>query len=269
MKGRSQSRGRHNNIEPSFSNSPYLSSPIRPIAPKSRRKSQEGGDSLAPLRDVTISTGAITSPDSVRTTQTRHSSRQRAKLLQSDDCCSLADATVASVVTTRTLSRASPYLSSNRNGTATGRSKSTGRLRGSASNPKPPKLLLMPDEVDNMILEFKKRQHEERLLQMSKQKQEEATEKLETEEEESEGKEDVGKVEEGACKEERGDDVKSDDKGSDKTDAKEDEKEEEYEYEFSDDENTVDSKYCEELDDIKVMERIRAFDTKEKEASDN
>ena len=181
--GRSQSRGKHRSIDPSFDNSPYLSSPIRPIpsttsgnknrpAPSSSngkgQPNEDVADGIAPLRDITVSSK---SPTSLlrSTSRSRSAGRQRDADVD-DDGCSLADSTIC---TTRTAtkgnaaSRKSPYLmgagatntyGSNRSTSA----KRVGRgAKAATAKTKPPKLLLMPDEIDEMLLEFKQRQHEE------------------------------------------------------------------------------------------------------------
>eukprot|EP00563_Minutocellus_polymorphus_P011893 CAMPEP_0181063236 /NCGR_PEP_ID=MMETSP1070-20121207/23529_1 /TAXON_ID=265543 /ORGANISM="Minutocellus polymorphus, Strain NH13" /LENGTH=449 /DNA_ID=CAMNT_0023143409 /DNA_START=45 /DNA_END=1393 /DNA_ORIENTATION=- len=160
--GRSQSRGK--NIDPGLNNSPYLSSPIRPVpstsgksrTPGSKKQSQPNNsqDGLAPLRDITVSSK---SPTSLLKSTSRSRSAGRQRLLRRDDVddnASLADSTIC---TTRTTARPSPYLMGAGGSTSARR---TGQ-DATTSPKKPPKLLLMPDEVDELLLEFKQRQHEE------------------------------------------------------------------------------------------------------------
>ena len=186
--GRSQSRGKHRSIDPSFDNSPYLSSPIRPIpsttsgskhrpAPSSSngkgqsQPNEDVADGIAPLRDITVSSK---SPTSLlrSTSRSRSAGRQRDADVD-DDGCSLADSTIC---TTRTAtkgnaaSRKSPYLmgagatntyGSNRSTSAKRVGRSAKATSKTAKKKPLPKLLLMPDEIDEMLLEFKQRQHEE------------------------------------------------------------------------------------------------------------
>ena len=186
--GRSQSRGKHRSIDPSFDNSPYLSSPIRPIpsttsgskhrpAPSSSngkgqsQPNEDVADGIAPLRDITVSSKSPTSL--LRSTSRSQSAGRQRDADIDNDGCSLADSTIC---TTRTAtkgnaaSRKSPYLmgAGATNTYGSGRSTSAKRVgRGAKATSKTakkmplPKLLLMPDELDEMLLEFKQRQHEE------------------------------------------------------------------------------------------------------------
>ena len=182
--GRSQSRGKHRSIDPSFDNSPYLSSPIRPIPStsgggkklqhcaqcsngNSQNQSKEDiDDGIAPLRDITVSSK---SPTSLlrSTSRSRCVGRQRDA---DDDGCSLADSTICTTRTTKgnAVSRKSPYLmgaggtNTNSGGSRSASAKRVGRgAKAATAKTKPPKLLLMPDEIDEMLLEFEQRQHEE------------------------------------------------------------------------------------------------------------
>ena len=181
--GRSQSRGKNRPIDPSFDNSPYLSSPIRPIASStttsakknraqsSNNKSQTQcqDDGIAPLRDITVSSK---SPTSLlrSTSRSRSAGRQRrlshdADDTDADDGCSLANSTIC---TTRTAAkgnapRKSPYLMGSTGTKRVGRgaATTTSKVSAAAKKKPPPKLLLMPDEVDEMLLVFKQQQHEE------------------------------------------------------------------------------------------------------------
>ena len=189
--GRSNSRGKHRAIDPSFDNSPYLSSPIRPIPSttsggvgvgKNRQAQSSNGkgqtqpnedvaDGIAPLRDITVSSK---SPTSLlrSTSRSRSAGRQRDAEVDNDGC-SLADSTIC---TNRTATKGnapsckSPYLmgAGATNTYGSGGSTSAKRVgRGAKATSKTakkmplPKLLLMPDEIDEMLLEFKQRQHEE------------------------------------------------------------------------------------------------------------
>ena len=180
--GRSQSRGKNRPIDPSFDNSPYLSSPIRPIASstttsgkknraqsstnKSQTQMQCQDDGIAPLRDITVSSKSPTS-------LLRSTSRSRSALshdaddaeADADDGCSLANSTIC---TTRTAAkgnapRKSPYLMGSTGTKRVGRgaATTTSKVSAAAKKKPPPKLLLMPDEVDEMLLVFKQQQHEE------------------------------------------------------------------------------------------------------------
>lgn len=188
--GRSQSRGKHRSIDPSFDNSPYLSSPIRPIPStsgggkklqhcaqcsngNSQNQSKEDiDDGIAPLRDITVSSK---SPTSLlrSTSRSRCVGRQRDA---DDDGCSLADSTICTTRTTKgnAVSRKSPYLmgaggtNTNSGGSRSASAKRVGRgAKAATAKTKPPKLLLMPDEIDEMLLEFKQRQHKEGTLLLS------------------------------------------------------------------------------------------------------
>ena len=115
---RSQSRGK-NLIDPSFTNSPYLSSPIRPVPSTKKQQQQPNNnnnnsqkDGIAPLRDITVSSSK--SPTSLLKSAGRSRSAGRQRLLLHDDAdadegCSLANSTIC---TTRTAAaaRPSPYL---------------------------------------------------------------------------------------------------------------------------------------------------------------
>ena len=188
--GRSQSRGKHRSIDPSFDNSPYLSRPIRPIpstsgggvgknrparsSPNGKGQSQPNDDvddGIAPLRDITVSSK---SPTSLlrSTSRSRSAGRQRDADVDNDGC-SRADSTICTTRTAtkgNTASRKSPYLmgAGATDTYGSGRSTSAKRVgRGAKATSKTakkmplPKLLLMPDEIDEMLLEFKQRQHEE------------------------------------------------------------------------------------------------------------
>ena len=188
--GRSQSRGKHRSIDPSFDNSPYLSSPIRPIPStsgggkklqhcaqcsngNSQSQSKEDiDDGIAPLRDITVSSK---SPTSLlrSTSRSRSVGRQRDA---DDDGCSLADSTICTTRTTKgnAVSRKSPYLmgaggtNTNSGGSRSASAKRVGRgAKAATARTKPPKLLLMPDEIDEMLLDFKQRQHKEGTLLLS------------------------------------------------------------------------------------------------------
>ena len=215
----SQSRSR--GIEPSLSNSPYLTSPIRPLPSSSKHRPKkspnylESKDSVAPLRDVTLGSQRAISTG-------RYNSRTRARLLHSDDCCSLTDTTICTARTSRT----SPYLSGAASVAALG---STG-VRG--QRPKPPKLLLMPNELDDMILEFKQKQHEEGKLF--------ATDTNSVEVEEKSSKDETN--------------GKQEKETADSDEKKVEDSEEEYA--FSDSESTVDVSDCKDIDDAQV-EQVR------------